>query len=264
MDPLKQQLQSVWSAGDFSKVGAAQTIVGELLCEFLPVYAGERVLDVATGSGNTALAAARRACEVTAVDFVEALLERGRERARAERLHVDFRFAETEELPFPDASFDVVLSTFGAMFAPDPARTARELARVCRPGGRIGMANWTPDGLIGQTFALNARYAPPPPGLPAPALWGDEATVRERFAPFASDIRIQRRSSRFRARTPEQFIEFMSKWFGPTIRTFERLDAAQQAALSADVTALMRRFNISPNDTLLSEGEYLEVCVTRA
>ena len=264
MDALKQNQQATWATGDFSKIGATQILPGELLCEFLPVYAGDRVLDVAAGSGNAALAAARRGCEVTAVDFVEALLERGRERAHAERLHVDFRFADTEELPFPDASFDVVLSTFGAMFAPNPARAASEMARVCRPGGKIGMANWTPDGLIGQTFALNARYVPPPPGLEPPALWGVEEKVLERFAPYASAIRVNRRSTRFRGRTPEHWLEFMRKWFGPTIRTFEQLAPDLEAALSADLIALMTRNNIAENGTLLGDAEYLEVCVTRA
>src|ERR1700722_9818503 len=228
MDAIRQQQQATWATGDFSKVGGTQILPGELLCEFLPVYAGDRVLDVAAGSGNAALAAARRGCEVTAVDFVEALLERGRERAAAERLHVDFRFGETEELPFPDGSFDVVLSTFGAMFAPGPARAAAEMARVCRPGGKIGMTAWTPDGLIGQSFSLNAKYAPPPPGMEPPSLWGVEEKVRERFAPWAKDVRVQRQRVRFRGRSPEHWLEFMRKWFGPTIRTFEQLSAEKQ------------------------------------
>jgi len=228
---------------------------------------GDRVLDVAAGSGNAALAAARRGCEVTAVDFVEALLERGRERAHAERLHVDFRFGDTEDLPFPDGSFDVVLSTFGAMFAPNPARAAAEMARVCRPGGKIGMTNWTPDGLIGQTFALNAKYAPPPTGVPAPSQWGVDAVVRERFGPWAAAdgdaIRTNIQRTRFRGRTPEQWLEFMRKWFGPTIRTFALLDPVKQEQLSADLIALMQSHNMAANGTLLSEATYLEVCVTR-
>ncbi len=225
---------------------------------------GNVVLDVAAGSGNGALAAARRGCEVTAVDFVEALLERGRERAAAERLHVDFQFGETEELPFPDASFDVVLSTFGAMFAPNPARAAAEMARVCRSGGKIGMTAWTPDGLIGQTFALNAKYVPLPPGIEPPSLWGVEEMARQRFAPYTKEIRTERQRARFRSRSAEQWLEFMKKWFGPTIRTFEQLTPEKQEWLANDVIELMRSQNMADNGTLLGEGEYLEICVTRA
>lgn len=264
MDQLKQHQQATWATGDFSKVGATQILPGELLCEFLPVYAGDRVLDVAAGSGNAALAAARRGCEVKAVDFVEALLERGRERAAAERLHVDFQFGETEELPFPDASFDVVLSTFGSMFAPNPARAAAEMARVCRSGGKIGMTAWTPDGLIGQTFALNAKYAPLPAGIEPPALWGVEEKARERFAPYTKEIRTERQRARFRGKSPEQWLEFMKKWFGPTIRTFEQLTPEKQEWLADDLIALMRSRNMADNGTLLAEAEYLQICVTRA
>ncbi len=264
MDQLKQQQQATWATGDFSKVGAAQILPGELLCEFLPVYAGDWVLDVAAGSGNTALAAARRGCEVTAVDFVEPLLERGRERAAAERLHVDFKFGDTEELPFADESFDVVLSTFGAMFAPNAARAAAEMARVCRSGGKIGMTAWTPDGLIGQTFALNAKYVPPPPAVEPPALWGVEEKARERFAPYTKEIRTQRARARLRGRSPEQWLEFMRKWFGPTIRTFAQLPEEKQEWLANDLIELMRSRNMADNGTLLGEAEYLEICVTRA
>jgi ubiquinone/menaquinone biosynthesis C-methylase UbiE len=264
MDPLKQQLQAIWATGDFSKVGGSQILAGELLCEFVPVHAGDRVLDVATGAGNTALAAARRGCEVTGVDFVEALLERGRERAAAERLHVDFQFGETEELPFPDGSFDVVLSTFGSMFAPRPVRAAAEMARVCRPGGKIGMTAWTPDGLIGQTFALNAKYAPLPPGIEPPVLWGVEEKATQRFEPYTREIRLRRQQARFRGKSPEQWLEFMKKWFGPTIRTFGQLPPEKQEALGHELVALVASRNMAENGTLMAEGEYLEICVTRA
>lgn len=262
-DSLKQRQQQVWATGDFSKVGAGQILVGERLCEFVKVHAGDRVLDIATGSGNTALAAARRGCVVTGVDFVPALLERGRERAAAERLSVDFQPGDAESLPFPDAAFDVVLSTFGAMFAPDPKKAASEMARVCRPGGKIGMANWTPEGMIGEMFRLNARYIPPPPGLEPPTNWGVPEKIEERFGPYAREIRVHPQVGRFRALSPEDWVAFMRSWFGPTMRTFEALDHGGQERLAVEMADLCRRYNQADNSTLLAEGEYLEVLVVR-
>lgn len=258
------QHQQVWATGDFSRVGAQATIVGERLCEFVKVHSGDRVLDVATGSGNTALAAARRGCITTGVDFVPALLERARERAAVEYFKIDFQQGDAEALPFPDGSFDVVLTTFGAMFAPDPHKAAAEMARVTRPGGKIGMANWTPDGMIGEMFRLTARYVPPAPGLEPPSLWGVPEKVEERFAPYAKEVRAQTQIARFRAPSAEEWVGFMRTFFGPTIRAFEVLAPVDQERLAADMAALAKRYNRSENGTLLGEGEYLEVMVRRS
>ncbi|MEO8027725.1 MAG: class I SAM-dependent methyltransferase [Bryobacteraceae bacterium] len=264
MDTLKQRQQQTWATGDFSKIGVEIMIVGERLCDFVPLYAGDRVLDVATGSGNTALAAARRGCVVTGLDFVEALLERGRERAAAERVAINFQLGDAEELPFPDASFDVVLTTFGAMFAPDAVKTASELARVCRPGGKIGMANWTPEGLPGQMFKLNAKYLAPPPGIEPPVLWGIEDKVRQRFGALATDLKSEKHLALFRALSATHWVEFMKAWFGPTIRTFAAISLEDQAKLQMDLVDLVSQANRADNGTLLCEAEYLQVVVSRA
>lgn len=264
MEGIKQKQQQTWATGDFSKVGVEVTIVGERLCEFVKVHAGDRVLDVATGSGNTALAAARRGCVVTGVDYVDALLERARQRAAAEQLTVDFRHGDAEELPFPDASFDVVLTTFGAMFAPDPGKTASELARVCRPGGKIGMANWTPEGMTGRNFLLNAKYVPPPPGVPPPVQWGSEDMVRQRFAPYAKSISADRQYVYFRALSPDHWLAHLRTFFGPSIRTFGQLSPDDQTKLASELTQLAASYNKADNGTLLAEAEYLQVRVDRA
>jgi SAM-dependent methyltransferase len=254
------QLQA-WSAGDFSTVGAGATMVGEYLSEAVRLHAGERVLDVATGSGNTALAAARRGTEVVGVDFVPALLERARERAHAERFkHVRFEYGDTEELPFPAGSFDVVLSTFGHMFAPDPRRAASEMVRVCRPGGRIGFAAWTPEGFVGAFFRAAARFNPPPPGLAPPPLWGKEEVVRERF-PEATGFAFERRHHNFRALDAEQWVAFMRQSFGPLKVTFEKLDPPGQEALAKELAALAAAANTSGDATLYVPAEYLEAVV---
>ncbi|MEO7648938.1 MAG: class I SAM-dependent methyltransferase [Bryobacteraceae bacterium] len=259
---IRKRQQETWATGDFAKIGAEQTIVGELLCEAVPVHAGDRVLDIATGAGNTALAAARRRCTVTGVDFVPALLERGRQRAVAEGLEIDFREGDAMELPFPDRSFDVILSTFGVMFAPDPRVAVAEMVRVCRPGGRIAMANWTPQGLIGKLFLLTARFAPPPPGVAAPVLWGDEAAVRERLEPHSEEIRVQRQMARFRALSPGQWVTHMRTHFGPAIRAFASLPESGQQSLAAEMEDLVRENNHARNQTVLAEGEYLEIVAT--
>jgi SAM-dependent methyltransferase len=199
IDAIKQRQQAAWSTGDYSAVGARLYITSELLCEAVDLRAGERVLDVACGSGNAALAAARRFCQVTGVDYVPALLERARERAQAERLEATFQEGDAEALPFPDASFDVVLSTCGAMFAPDQEQTASELLRVCRPGGRIGMVNWTPDSYVGGLFKAIGGHLLPPPGVRPPVQWGSEERLRELFGP---DVRISAPKRSFLWRFP--------------------------------------------------------------
>lgn len=260
---IKQRQQQTWASGDFAVVAAPLLIVGETLCEAVDVRAGSRVLDVACGSGTAALAAARRFCEVTGVDYVPALLERGRERARAEGLHVDFRVGDAEALPFPDGDFDVVLSTYGVMFAPDQAQAAAELLRVCRSGGRIGLSNWTPEGLVGEIFAITARHIPPPPGLMSPARWGTEDGLYALFGDNVSELSIDRRDFVFRFRSPEHWLEFFRTYFGPINRAFETLDPGGREVLAADLLNVLYRFNRSGDGTLVAPAEYLEVVMTR-
>jgi ubiquinone/menaquinone biosynthesis C-methylase UbiE len=259
LDAIRRWQQQTWATGDFSMVGAGQVIVGEMLCEAVELHAGQDVLDVATGSGNTALAAARRGCRVTGIDFVPALLDRGRERAAAERLRVSFLEGESDRIPFPDSSFDAVLSTFGAMFAPDPRLTANELLRVCRSGGKVGMANWTPEGMIGEMFRMGRAAAPPAVDLEPPEDWGVEAELRERFGDSISSLTVTRRFAAFRHFTAGDWVEFMKTWFGPTIVTFRSLSPERQAALTDAMIDLARRNNQSGDQTLLARGEYIEV-----
>jgi ubiquinone/menaquinone biosynthesis C-methylase UbiE len=265
LEAVKQVQQKTWSAGDFSVVAKTIVIVSETLCEAVDVMPGERVLDVACGSGNTAIAAARRAWEGTVgADFVPELLEHGRKRAEAERVDVEFVEGDTENLPFDDASFDVVLSTFGAMFAPNQPRAAAELLRVCRPGGRIGMANWTPDGLVGAMFSTTVKHAPPPVKLTPPVLWGTEDHVRALFGDGISDLRAERRSVRMRYLSIDHNLEFFKKYFGPTKMAYERLDEEGRAAFEADMRALYAERNEHADGALVLTGEYLEVVATRA
>jgi len=259
LDAIRRRQQQIWATGDFSMVGAGQVIVGEMLCEAAELHAGQDVLDVATGSGNTALAAARRGCRTTGIDFVPALLDRGRERAAAERLRVSFVEGDTEKIPFPDSSFDTVLSTFGAMFAPDPRLTADELLRVCRPGGKIGMANWTPEGMIGEMFRIVRAASQPPVKLEPPENWGVEAKLRERFGDRISALTVTRKWCAFRHFTPKDWVEFMKTWFGPAIVTFRALSPEGQDELTAAMLDLATRYNQSGDRTLLARGEYIEV-----
>jgi ubiquinone/menaquinone biosynthesis C-methylase UbiE len=260
---LNRLQQDTWTAGDFPKMGAELTIVGELLCESVPVLAGDRVLDVGTASGNTALSAARRRAVVTGVDLTPALLDRARVRAAAEGLPVDFQQGDAAALAFPDASFDVVISTFGAIFAPDPVKTAAEMARVCRPGGSIAMANWTPDGMLGKLFRILARYSPPNTQVDLPVSWGDQALLREWLGPYVRDFRIQRRVVRFRSPSAAHWVEFMKTYFGPAILALEHSTPEAQQALTEEMTALMNEFNRAPNGTALGESEYLDIVATR-
>jgi SAM-dependent methyltransferase len=254
--------QQTWATGDFSMVGTGNIIVSELLCESVAVHAGERALDIATGSGNTALAAARRGCRTTGIDFVPALLERGRERAAAERLKIEFQEGDAEAVPFEDGSFDVVLSTFGAMFA-DSVRATAEMLRVCRSGGKIGMANWTPDGMLGELFRATASFAPPPAGTQPPALWGVPDIVRQRFGDAVRELRFVPRQFTFRHYTPESWVEFMKKYFGPTIRAHQA--AGDRAGeLTAAMIEIARRYNQSGDGTLFGFADYIEVIAVKA
>jgi len=261
---IKQRQQATWASGNFAVVGVTLQIVGESLAEAADVRADERVLDVAAGNGNATLAAARRFAHVTSTDYVPALLDKGRQRALAEGLDVRFQDADVEELPFPDGSFDVVLSTFGAMFAPDQRRTAAEMLRVLRPGGRIGMANWTPAGFIGRLFKVIGAHVPPPAGLESPALWGSEAQLAELFGSQAADIRSESRLFNFRYRSAAHWIQVFRDFYGPTHKAFAALDATGQAALERDLTALLLELNTAGPDSLVVPGEYLEVVITKA
>jgi SAM-dependent methyltransferase len=256
--------QRIWSEGDFARVGRGQVIVSENLCEAVDVLPGERVLDVACGAGNTAIAAARRFAKATGLDFVPALLEHGRERAKAELVDVDFVEGDAAAVPFEDASFDCVLSTFGAMFAPDQERTAAELMRVTRPGGRIGMANWTPDSTIGQAFAITARHAPPPFKVDPPVLWGTEERMRELFGDGISELRVEQREWMQRFPSPEFGLEYMKTWFGPTKMAFARLDEAGREALARELTEVTRTHNTAGDAAVVAPAKYLQVVATRA
>ena len=260
---LKARQQGAWASGDYAVVGTTLQIVGEELCEALDLRAGESVLDVAAGNGNVSLAAARRWCEVVATDYVPALLDRARERAEVERLPITFREADAEALPFPDGSFDVVVSTFGVMFTPDQERAAAELLRVCRRGGKIGLANWTPEGFIGQLFKTIGRHVPPPAGAKSPALWGTRERLAELFERDATSIRSALRHFVFRYRSPEHWLEVFRTYYGPLLKTFAALAPPAQAELERELLALIGQFNRSGDATMVVPSEYLEVVVTR-
>jgi SAM-dependent methyltransferase len=260
---IKERQQRAWASGDYAVFGATLLIISELLCEGVDLRPGQRVLDVATGSGNTALAAARRSGEVTGIDYVPALLDRGRERAAAERLEVVFREGDAEDIPFPDASFDAVLSTIGVMFAPDQEKAAGELLRVCRPGGKIGLANWTPDGFAGEMGSLFGRYLPLSPGLKPPVLWGTEERLRELLGSGAGRLQTVRRSFVFRYRSVQHYLEVLQAHLGPTRETFLALDPARRENLVAELVDLIGRFNRSDDETIVVPSDYLEVVVTK-
>ena len=260
---LKTRQMTAWASGDYAVIGTTLQLVGELLAEACDLRCDERVLDVAAGNGNATLAAARRGCRVTSTDYVGALLDRGKERARAERLDVNFEIADAEALPYTDGSFDAVLSTFGVMFTPDQAKAAGELARVCRPGGRIGLANWTPGGFIGQVFKALGRYLPPPPGVQPPSLWGVEAHLHSLFGESAAAIAVTPRVFNLRYRSAAHFIQVFRTWYGPLHKTFAALPADNAAALEHDLTELLNRMNRAAPASLVVPSEYLEVVISR-
>jgi SAM-dependent methyltransferase len=263
LEVVKRQQQRTWAMGDFAMIGWNTVYPGELLCEAVELRAGEKVLDVATGSGNAALSAARRNCEASGIDYVPALIERARQRAAVENLPAKFETGDCEQIPHANASFDVVLSVYGSMFAPDAVKAAQELLRVCRPGGRIGLANWTPDGFWGQTFGLVGKYLPPPAGVRPPAEWGTEKRLAELFGHAAASTRIARRSALFRFRSSAHWIEVFSRYFGPIIRVRETLDDARRKDFLAELDATLNRFNKSGDGTLMVSADYLEVVMER-
>jgi SAM-dependent methyltransferase len=260
---LKLRQHGAWSSGDYAIVGTTLQIVGEQLCEALDLRSGQKVLDVAAGNGNATLAAARRWCDVVSTDYVPNLLERGRLRAGAEGLPIEFKEADAEALGFADASFDVVVSTFGVMFTPDQDKAAAELTRVCKPGGKIGLANWTPEGFIGQLFKTLGKYLPPPVGAKSPALWGTEARLKEMFGASAASIRAERRDFNFRYRSPEHFLDIFKSYYGPMLKAFAALDAASQQGLRSDLLALVGKLNRADDGTMVVPSEYLEVVITK-
>jgi SAM-dependent methyltransferase len=259
---IKARQQTAWASGDYATIGTTLQIVGETLCEAVDLRSNQRVLDVAAGNGNATLAAARRFAEVVSTDYVGTLLERGRERAKAERLAVTFQEADAEALPFADASFDVVLSIFGVMFTPKQEQAARELLRVCRRGGKIGLANWTPEGFIGALFATVGKYVPPAPGLRPAALWGSEAHLDALFGPTAA-IAVERRHFVFRYKSPAHWIEIFRGYYGPLVKAFAAIDPPARDALAVDLHRLIDRFNTADDGTVVLPSEYLQAVITK-
>jgi len=260
---IKARQRAAWSTGNYAIVGTTLQIVGENLCEALDLRSGAHVLDVAAGNGNATLAAARRWCNVTSTDYVSTLLDSGRERARAEGHTIEFQEADAEALPFADGSFDIVMSTFGVMFTPNQDLAASELARVCRPGGKIGLANWTPESFVGQIFKTIGKYIPPPSGVKSPALWGTRARLDELFGKTALEIRVANREFVFRYQSPAHLIEVFRTYYGPMTKAYAALDADRQGALTEDLLGLIAGRNRSGDRTLVLPSEYLEVVIER-
>jgi ubiquinone/menaquinone biosynthesis C-methylase UbiE len=261
---VKTRQRAAWSAGNYAIIGTTLQIVAEQLCEALDLHSGERVLDIAAGNGNLSLAAARRWCNVVGIDYVPSWLGYARRRASAEQLEIEFREGDAEALDFPDAHFDVVASTFGVMFAPDQQRAAAEALRVCRPGGRIGFANWSPDGFVGGMLTLVAKRLPPPAGLPSPTVWGTPEWIEGVFAPYSSDIRVTSRNFVFRYRSAEHWLRVFRTYFGPLVTAFTALDVSGQQALESDLMELVAHFNRAADGTMVVPGSYLEVVIVTA
>ena len=263
-EAIKTKQNAAWSSGDYAIVGTTLQIVGEQLAEALDVRSGQAVLDVAAGNGNFTLAAARRWANVTSTDYVTGLLERGAERARGDRLDVSFHFADAEDLPFGEGMYDVVASTYGVMFTPNQEKAAAEMLRVCRSGGRIGLANWTPEGFVGAIFKMIGRHVPPPQGVKSPALWGTRPHLDHLFGAGARDIRVTEKNFVFRYRSPEHFMEVFRNFYGPVHKAFAALDTAGQDALHAEFLALIDQFNMAEDGTVVAPSTYLEVVIDRA
>ena len=259
---LKNKQRIAWSSGDYAVIGTTLQIVGEALCEAVDLRSNHRVLDVAAGNGNATLAAGRRFAYVISTDYVVSLLERGRERAKAERLPIVFQEADAEALAFEDASFDVVLSTFGVMFTPNQELAASELMRVCRKGGKIGMANWTPESFIGQLFKTIGKFVPPAPGVRSPALWGTRAHLEMLFGPNAI-VAAESKNFVFRYKSPKHWVDIFRTFYGPVVKAFAAIDPEARKALEADLYVLLDTFNIATDGTLVIPSEYLEAVITK-
>ena len=260
---VKAKQRKMWASCDYSAVAARIAVMAEDMVQAAGLRAGERVLDVATGSGNAAIAAARNGCEVIGTDYVPELLERARARAAAEGLAVTFAEADAEDLPYPDGEFDAVTSSLGVMFAPDQERAAAELARVCRPGGTIAMVNWTPSGFIGGLLRTVGKHVPPPPGVRPPTLWGTEERLRELLGDAVSDLRVTRREFVFRFQSAEDFTRFFLDNYGPTLKAYEALDEQGKQRLFDDLVALANEFDQEPGPSVAMPAEYVEVVATR-
>jgi len=258
----KGRQMAAWSSGDYAVVGTTLQIVGEMLCEAVDLRSNQRVLDVAAGNGNATLAAARRFADVVSTDYVGALLDRGRDRAMAECLPVIFQQADAENLPFANSSFDVVLSTFGVMFTPDQERAAQELLRVCRPGGKIGLANWTPESFVGRLFKILAKFVPPAPGVKSPALWGIPVHLDALFGSSAV-ITAEKKRFVFRYKSPAHWLEIFRTTYGPVLKAFAAIEPDARQELESDLYAFIDEFNIAADGTLVIPGEYLEVVITK-
>ena len=260
---IKTKQKATWGSGDYGRVGITLQITGEALCEALDIRSGQSVLDVAAGNGNASLAAARRFCKVVSTDYVSSLLDQSRIRATAEKLAIDYREADAEDLPFDDASFDNVVSTFGVMFTPDQAQAAAELIRVCKKGGKIGLANWTPDGFVGQVFKTIGRHLPPPPGVSSPAAWGTEAFLEKHFGSRVSKIEVTPRQFTFRYHSPAHWLDIFSTYYGPMVKAFEALDAAARASLRKEIERLIGQLNRATDGTMVVASDYLEIVISR-
>ncbi len=261
---IKAKQNAAWASGDYARIGTTLQIVGESLAEAMNLRAGSTVLDVAAGNGNATLAFARRFCDVTSTDYVDSLLAQARVRAEAEGQLVTFQVADAEQLPFADGSFDAVVSTFGVMFTPNQAKAAAEMLRVCRPAGRIGMANWTPDGFIGQVFKTLGRHVAPPAGVSSPALWGTEGFIQQHFGATTQGVAIEKREYIFRYRSPEHFMDVFRTYYGPVHKAFLTLDPVGQAALAKDLMATIQEFNRATDNSMQVPSAYLEIVVTKA
>ena len=260
---IKTKQKATWGSGDYGRIGITLQITGEALCEAMDIRSGQNVLDVAAGNGNASLAAARRFCKVVSTDYVPSLLEQSRIRASAEKLAIDYREADAENLPFDDASFDNVVSTFGVMFAPNQEHAASELIRVCKPGGKIGLASWMPDGFIGQIFRTVQRHVPPPPGVNSAAAWGTKVFIDKQFGPYASNIQITPRLFNFRYHSPKHWLDIFSTYYGPMLKAFEALDEAGGETLRNEIVHLIGQYNLAMDGTMVVPADYLEVVITR-
>jgi len=260
---IKTRQKATWGSGDYGRIGITLQITGEALCEAMDIRSGQSVLDVAAGNGNASLAAARRFCKVVSTDYVPSLLEQSRIRASAEKLAIDYREADAEILPFDDASFDNVVSTFGVMFAPNQEQASSELIRICKQDGKIGLANWTPDGFIGQIFKTVQRHVPPPPGVSSYAAWGTADFIEKQFGPYVSNIQINPRLFNFRYHSPKHWLDIFSTYYGPMLKAFETLDEAEGISLYNEILYVIGQYNRAKDGTMVVPADYLEVVITR-
>jgi ubiquinone/menaquinone biosynthesis C-methylase UbiE len=262
---VKQKQQATWASGDFHVLAEKIVFIAEHLVDTADLHAGWKVLDVATGSGNAALAAARLGANVAGIDYVPALIERGRQRAATEGLEIDFLEGDAEAIPYPAASFDAVITVFGSMFAPDHPKAASELVRVTKPGGTIAIAAWTPDGFLGELFRTTAKHVPPPAGVQSPLLWGTEEHLKELFGDSVASLEVEERIFTYRFESAEEFVTFFRTWYGPTLKAFEALDDDGKKALEADLVALVERYDRldDPNAVAIPAAYIEAVAITR-